>query len=477
MLDEIAQWPLDAESDSLGRYFRPPEGVDAVDAGERPLVTGAPGAGKSAVLAYIAERAGPHRPTSLIAIRDAVVTAMPRGEDAGDAVRAQAMARYVILMAVLDALITERRLEGAAIRDIARAFALDVGERLERALAGVFGSAFIFEVFGANPAPAGGRADLLEGIGAVEAMIADLLDDRPVYVLIDESQERRGGEGVLDALRGDALGAFLCAIEALEARVGPSLRPVIAARRSVFDCVEPVARGRWAGRSLDLSWSSDTLMAMAAFRVARAASAAFQEGEFTPPSVLRRVYRAAERRMSGASPLGRDVWPYIWRRTRGRPRDMIHFLAASARAALVAGKDEVDARTLAVAEAEHAAFMRATVADELLGEWPDAESLLEALGGLAGEELDGVALRDGLEQRMIALGEPEPIDATRRFVDRLYAVSAIGNASHEGRAEIADGFIHIAPAQGFDYGERVVVHPALRQALLANAAQAREAAG
>lgn len=458
MLEEIASWPLDAESDDVGRYFLRTGAVDALENGAAALIAGPPGAGKSALTAYLVSRGGVHRPTKRVAVKDALIAAFPRGEE-GRA-RARAFARYVILFGAFEALIGEGKLQGSGIREIARLFALDIGDRAEAALAHCFSPAIVFEVFGATPVPTKGRPALESGIEAIAQSLAPIIDDRRVFAIFDEADEHGAQRGAFDVLKADALDALLRANDDLAGAVG-GLTPIITARRAVLDRLNPQLMRDWDARSVNVEWSRTALYELAAFRIARAASARFEPGQYTASSVIRRVFKGAERRMAAEAEGGRDrVWPYVWRRTRGRARDMIHFVRAACQAALARGRSDVDAQALQAADRIHAAYLRDEVAGELNGEWAQSDALLGVLAQINPRGSDAVVFQRIVEDHMAKLGETEGVFAVRRFIESLYETCAIGNASAGGTGE--DAAFRIALNAGeFDYSAPVVVHRGL----------------
>lgn len=458
MLAEIASWPLDAESDDVGRYFLKTGAVDALESGAAALVAGPPGAGKSALTTYLVARGGVHRPTKRVAVKDALIAAFPRGEDAR--MRARAFARYIILFGAFEALIGEGKLQGSGIREIARLFALDIGDRAEAALSHCFSPAIVFEVFGATPAPQGGRPALETGVDDIARSLAPIIDDRRVFAIFDEADEHGAQRGAFDVLKAGALEALLCAVDDLSGAVG-GLTPIITARRSVLDRLNSQLLRDWETRCVNVEWGRTALYELAAFRIARAASARFEPGQYTASSVIRRVFKSAERRMGAEAEGGRDrVWPYIWRRTRGRARDMIHFVRAACQAALARGRADVDAQALETADRIHAAYLRDEVAGELNGEWAQSEALLGVLAQINPRGSDAVVFQRIVEDHMTKLGETEGVFAVRRFIESLYETCAIGNAPAGGSDD--DAAFRIAPnAEAFDYSAPVVVHRGL----------------
>ncbi len=459
MLEEIAEWPLDAEADDTRRYFTPPAFTEAIDSGERLLITGESGAGKSAITMHLAARGAPHRPTKRLAVKDAFFAAFPRDNGRGDE-HVKALGEYLVLLGVFEALIGERRIEGGRIRALATLFALDIGERLENALNQVFSPAIIFEVFAANPAPPEGRPSPIDGLPALRDGVLEALGPRKAYVILDEVLDPARAVNALDVLKTDVLSAFMAAADTLTAGDEPTIVPLFATRRAVFERLDLDERRAWSPRRADIVWTREGLMSLAAFRVARAASDAFSPGEYDEASVIRRVFRAAGRRM-GADGVGGGIWGHIWRRTRGRPRDMIHFFRAAARAALGRKLDEVDGRALRQAQLEHAAYLRADMAAEMKADWPDADHILAVLGELRGREVELATLHVLIEDRIAIMGEREATAASRRFIDRLFEISAIGNVRGATSGRDAEVFAHASPSASFDYGERAVVHAGL----------------
>lgn len=458
MLEQIAAWPLDAEDDNIGRYHLPAPAASRIAQGEASLVLGPPGAGKTALATYLARAGGYGGLAKTIALTEALTGAL-RGQHGPSSAGADA-AELLIFLAAFEALVDSRVLQGSAIRDLAPLLALDIPPRTLAALPLAFTPSIIEEVFGHPDAPRP-RAALNDGLPRARVGLARLLGERAVLVLIDEAPTRAGARRTIDALRVDVLADFLGAMETI-ARVGPAaVRPVMFTREGLFGALEGEVAQTWRPRRLDLAWSEEELFQVAAFRCARAASAEFAEGEFQPGSVLRRVFQAASRDMGEGAGRREGPWHHIWRRTRARPRDAIHYLRAAARAALETGADSVNAHALRRAEAMHAAYLHASVIEELSADFPDVEAALDALAEIGAGPVDPGTLNQAMEAALARRAEGEATAGARRAIELLFAASAIGNVVEEGGRKTRSVFRHLAPEAQISWADPFQVHPGL----------------
>lgn len=465
MLGAIASWQLDAERDDAARYYLDPPGLAAVAEGEVALILGARGAGKTALAERFLAQETDARVATRLALKDAVAAALRRqgagGERTADG---EGAARLVILIAAFEAMIDRRLVRGSAIRTLAKLFALDVGPRVEATLPQIVNRNIVIEIFGSRPGE-GERAPLMEGLERLEAALAPVLAGRRVFVFVDEAAEERDERGALDPLKVDVLADLLHAAATLPpADRGAPVAPVILARPEVFARLPESERRGWAERRLDLRWTEETLMRAAGFRAARAASADFTEAEINAPAFLRRVYRGAARMMADEDPRRESVWPYIWRRTRATPRDMVHHMKVSAAAARAAKRDDVDARALAHAARAHALYMRRAMADDLAVDFADPDAMLGALGALGARTGDFVRLQAALETALREAGQADVTHEVARAIERLFAVSALGVATHDGRRAV-EAYRCTDPALEIDPRDPIVAHPALADAL------------
>lgn len=457
MLDAIAEWSLSAEDDDRVRYHRPHPRARALLATSNVIL--APRGGGKTALALHAERvADVDAPATRVAIDAEIAAAFT---SLADPVERAAVGEVFVLFGAFQALAAQGGLTGGDIRAIAPRFAARYPHRIAAAFTRLFDHGLVFEALERAPAAFAGRP-VADALPEARAALQPYLSARTPIVMIDEPATQPGAVDDLDALRGAALRVIS---DAARAATTDGVRVVILARPEVW------ARASGAAQDgvVTLDWSETDLMDVAAFRAARAASPDFAMSEVNAPSVLRRVFAGAARRMT-ASDWRRDgPWPYVWRRTRARPGDMVHFLRAAARAALRVGRDAVDPSALEAAEAAHAVFLRRAVAAELRGDIPEID---DVLAGIAMMPERGSSVADFVGAIETALSRLEATEATagaRRVMDRLFAASAIGQAAAPANGRGGQGprevYRAADPNATLTLADRIVIHPALAHAL------------
>ncbi len=465
MLEVVATWELDAELDLPERYFRRHPAEDALRGGGAQVLLGGRGAGKTMLARRLVAAENPLIPASRVALRDAFMAAVRRIKTL-EPKEADATARYLILLGAFQALIEENLLQGSDIRELARGFAAKLDPRLEDALPLAFNRTLVFEIFGAPGAGRAARASAGQAVAMVESRIAKVLEGRKALVLFDEAAERVADAGALDALRDDALTILLAAADRLSrSPAGAVIAPVLMVRPDLFERLPEHARYPWAERTCDLTWTPERLRDMCGHRVARATDPKIADADIHADVVLKKMFRSARDVMDKerASRFS-GYWNFVWRRTRARPRDAVHFLRAAARAAGYAGRDDIDAAALAEADRQQSAYLRRELTDELRADIADIDDVLSGLVELDRREMTAQQLMAALEGVLTRIEGSEAISGARRVIERLFAVSAIGNVADDGRKR-REIFKFLEPAAEFDYGGAVVFHPGLARSM------------
>jgi hypothetical protein len=459
MLDAIAAWELDAALEAPQRYLLRTAAIDAVANGRASVVVGARGAGKTAATRAVVADSSRERPAARIGMKDAFLAALRPLAAPEQQPLASAFARYLMLLTALEAMMAEKLLHGSAIRELAREFAVTLEPSLAEALPLAYSKALLYEVFGDRAAPAPTRGTVVERIPALEAAAATALKDARALVLFDEAVDRSVVAGALDALRVDALRTLLLGVADL-AR-GPARErvvPVVFTRPGLFARLHRHEQEFWAGRRLDLTWTSRELKAAAGWRLARAV-----DPEAPPKAASHALARFLADAGKGA--WGEDAgWDLVWSLSRARPRDMVFFLRAAARNCRHRGVDAVDAQALQQARKTYAAYLRQDMADEIRDAAPDVEELMDAIARHGKQRLSAPELVEVLERVLDSHGI-EATAGSQDAIERFFEASAIGNFVREGRGGGHDVFVHDDPDARLDYTAPLVIHPGLASAL------------
>ena len=451
MLEAIAAWPMSAEDDGQSHAFWAHPIEERILGGEIDLVTGARGAGRSVLAERLLEACCADRPMARISPVTALIAA--RAETSVDG--RDVFARYVLMLGVFAALVDVGVIDGETVGDLARRLSHPQPSRLHGDLhaalpEGVSG-AFTFD--GAIEA-----GSLLERLPAMEAALALHVAGRKVLVVVEEAPV---SAGLNDELEARALTRLLSAGQRLTTKGGGSVRTIAITRNAVRDRLPRETRKAWDVRSADLAWSSTDLLNAMGLRVAHAASADFTFDEIDPAAMVRRVFRGAKRRMGERYLGGDSVWDYIWRRTRGRPREAAHFIAAGARAAIERGIDAVDEPALAAVEVVHAAYMRRVVVREFPHEADAVREVMMRLPQVVGPAHCPVAPVSEVVERALssASGDHAVFDA-KAMIEQLFDASVIGNVQGEAPKARAV-FKHLEPDASLEWGEPIRLHDAL----------------
>jgi hypothetical protein len=448
MLDVIAAWELDAALEDPQRILRTPA-IARIATGEAAVVVGARGAGKTAASRVIVAESARDRPVARIGLKDAFLVAI-RPLAAGDErARASASARYMMLLAALEAMLSEKLLHGSHIRELARCFAVVLEPRLEEALPLAFSRALLHEVFGDSAAPAA-RGDLVARIQTLELAVAAVLGPARALVLFDETADRSVVAGALDPLRVDALKVLLAGVADLAK--GPArerVAPVVFTRPGLYARLPDADRAIWDRRRFDFAWTSRDLKAAMGHRLARAADREAPAKAAAP---------ALQAFLAGVP------WRDLWTLTRARPRDAVFLLRAAARNARHLESEVVDAESLAWGRKTYANHLRQDMADEIRDAAPEVDEVLAALARHGKAVMSAEELVEVIERALLEAGSPEAVAASRSAIERFYEASAIGNLVGQGRSARAL-FVHDDPDAGLDYTAPIVIHPGLASAL------------
>jgi hypothetical protein len=449
MLDVIAAWELDAALEDPQRTLMRTAAIARIATGEASVVVGARGAGKTAASRVIVAESSRARPVARIGLKDAFLVALRSLAASDERARASASARYLMLLAALDAMLAEKLLRGSHIRELARCFAVVLEPRLEEALPLAFSKALLHEVFGDRAAPAA-KGDLGARIATLELAMAKVLGSARALVLFDETADRSVVAGALDPLRVDALKVLLTGVGDLAK--GPAharVAPVVFTRPGLYARLPDQERAIWDRRRFDLGWTSRELKAAMGHRLARAVDDE-SPAKAAVPAIQAFLFDTA--------------WSEVWALTRARARDAVFLLRAAARNARHRECDDADPEALRWGRKTYANYLRQDMADEIRDAAPDVEEVLAGLARHGKARMSAQELVEVIERALVEADSPEAVAASRGAMDRFFEASAIGNVVGVGRNE-RTRFIHDDPDSTLDYTAPVVIHPGLASAL------------
>lgn len=477
-LGKISAWANGAENEDFDKeYFFEPSWLKRIKSGERILIIGRKGTGKTAIARQLAQSDESAFAESVpFDAIDAARFGFAR-EDAFDREILTRVCRYLMLRTVCELLLEEDK-DGGLTSTIEKSLGVSLleyrkrplSERLRKLRIDAMGFGVEVGIQGSAPA-ATTPGDLLEQrIAQLTTALHGKAYARPFRIVFDALDS-----GWIEACQDNnqarytrKIGALIAAaIETRNQFKGSGLRiiPLVFTRADIFSQIVNAQRTAWEqDYGLHLDWTRGELQELLLHRIHQ--SARFYEGRCD----LKRAIEMTFKRRSGdlvdfdGNTRRLQLTDYVIDFSIGRPRDVVVYLAKTA--TLVLRENRKDGRItkedITSGITAYGQFLREEIQDELGGEYPGIRRLLNGMRGATALALSydrfGEIARKTLKSSMSG-GE------LQLLAERLFELGVIGH-------QLADGSHQFAvrdPTVTFDELLPLKLHPSYSTALSVSA--------
>ncbi len=445
-LAHVSEWTNGAENETFDKeFFFEPSWLPKIMSGERILVIGRKGTGKTAIARYAASGDGQNSCAEAVPFEaiDATRFGFKR-EEAHEKETLVRVCKYLILRTVCE-LYLDNAPDAAATPDLERALGITfdeyrkkpLSERLRRLRVDVAG--FGVEVgLSNNPSSALSPTDVLEArIDQLTEFIGNHIFSRTFRIVFDalDSGWIESCQDGTQARYARKVGALIAA--AIETRnqfkaMGRKIFPLVFTRADIFSQIMNAQRTAWEQDcGLHLDWPRSELQALLLHRIHRTGQ--FYEKHCDLKRALEMVFKHQTGEVADFDGKQRrlKLIDYVIDFSIGRPRDVVVYLAKTAE--LVLREKRKDARItkedLMGGLTAYGQFLREEIRDELGGEYPGIRRLLNGFRSATASTLSfdnfGVIARRTLNPDMRE-GE------LQLLAERLFELGVVGHQLSDG---------------------------------------------
>jgi hypothetical protein len=350
-LTQIAGWPVDAASDDATRYFFITHEAQRILRGERCLVVGGKGAGKTALSRFLESCSDEN--AVYIRLERSDYTFARFIERAGDGPAAiehyLSMWRHFILTRTHQEMANASLDEDSPFKTRCKVLAYDVIASLRKMK---FISSRLGDDFDEMPPPGSRRAE--QEMKRLKSHITRSAGTKRFFIIFDELDEvfaNSSQKAYFDCMTG-----LIAAAEVFVRQQAGPIKPIILLRDDIYDCIPAGRKGKWTDIKIDLQWDQQTIQKLLAFRIARAFDKHIDRIQPDFQTEWRRMFT------SGKITVGSrmvDKFDFIAERTLERPRDYICFIKECADILCKAddGYETVNAEQLKIAERRYSQYL------------------------------------------------------------------------------------------------------------------------
>jgi len=237
-----------------------------------------------------------------------------------------------------------------------------------------------------------------------------------------------------------------------------ALRPIILLRDDIYDFVRDPDKTKWEDLRVSLTWDSEQIKRLLAFRISKALDA---EGE-----VLQ--FKAAWSKLTPVPEMGMGsnkrkkipTFQFIERSTQLRPRDFIRYLQVCAEYTLENGLSYINSQAIQRSDKAFSNYLRSELQDEMLGILPEIQEIMGLFSTLR-KQFMPMAEFESAYLDLLAKNEHLPKRDPQFVVEQLFAFSVVGNYSRAQK----QFFRYSNPEARLNNKEWLVIHRGLFKSL------------
>lgn len=492
MLLEISQWKPEARDEDNARYFYPFPSLASVIKGEKIIISGRKGSGKTAVLTHIESLSSWDTHATRLTLADVVETALDKLPNDGLLRRQRSIDlwKFVILNAILDQMTglpnisegvssvldarrpkrPERQLKFSVERWRTSSFEIGVGDALGGPSLAV------------GRSPVQNNSNISDQIRIMEDIILGEKITGRHYILFDELDIGIGYASKLSDewnKYNDIIGGLIAACLDMKRNFShKNIHTIVFIRDDLFNEVIWQDKGKWSPFVLELRWSIGEIRNLLAHRLSRAIDRdCVKDRSFSDiwSNLFSRSNVFVTSKRSGARSI--QIIDYIKQRSFSRPRDFISYLQKCAEFTMKGGgTGKISPDAVILCEYDYSKGIRQEAIDEISFRIPDIDKIFSLFDTLnTGRHFNFEAF----DRRVVAAQEDGRVGnawSSEMILEMLFKYSIVGNArkylAPNSEKEVwYRTFYYVKPTSNLQLKRLMTVHSSLYSALFPSTAE------
>jgi hypothetical protein len=470
LLQEIAEWKLEAKLEDNRRYFFHVNEVNRIAQGQRSFVIGRKGSGKTAISEYLCRQTTADTFSIKLTFKNFPFNELYELRDASYAAPHQYITLWKFLIySHVCQLMTRNPAIDTLTHDILNKVYLENQMSLPRRIHRWLDRDFGVEIFGVGmnvgAAPADERRQsLIMRVQKLEDLLLKHVDTSKYLIVFDELDEDYRNvtdEQQLTQYSALITGLFKAVqdVRSVFSRQKAKLYPIIFLRDDIYDIIQDSDKTKWNDLRIDLDWDVDRIRDVIAFRITRAldpdATRALPFADAWGTLFFDGLVKAGKKGKNRT-----HAFEYILRSTHLRPRDFIQYLKACAEDQLrKSPPNKISASAIKRVDRAFSNYLKSELMDEMYAVIPDISSVLDVISQLKKWLFSVKEFIDAYNRQLkrSSLLERDPT-----FVLQvLFIFGVIGNQTRGGKHI----FRYRNKEARFSFDDLIVVHRGLFKAL------------
>lgn len=470
LLEEVADWKLEAKLEDNGRYFYHTRAADLLIQGRRSYVIGRKGTGKTAIGEYLEAIKQNGYFAQKLTFKNFPFNSLYALKDKGYNPPNEYITawKYLIYATACKLLAQNKNVDLESRNELKRLFDHDISSALPGAVSkwtglkfelNVLGNGGSIEVSEQQQRPA--DLTLSQKVEILENYIEGKLGAETYVIIFDELDEDY--KEIMDPARHaeytHLLTSLFKAVQDVRSRFKKwKFYPIVFLRDDIYSVLQDPDKNKWSDYLIELSWDKDSIKNLMAFRISRALD---KSGPILPfADAWGRLFNGGEVEYGFQQKKKMPAFEYITRSTLTRPRDYVRYLQVCSDRSIEKGLEKINPDIIRGEDKAFSNYLRAELEDEIHAIIPEIGKVFNLISSLRKQEMY-VHEFVSLYEQAIANGDIQKRDA--RFVlEILFAFSVIGNIPRQANHKV---FKYQNKEARLNFNEKICIHRGLFKSL------------
>ncbi len=493
-LKEISKWDPDAAREDNERYFYKYPQIEQVLLGQRAIVVGRKGTGKTAIFEFIRRQENYKTfvaPLKFSNFSFDILYKMVDRRFSGPT-KYIAIWKYIIYSNLCGLLLRDQSIANESLLELRKAFPAFTDEKIKAYIPKIRKDSLRLEIpeflsLSSEEGLPAGEIDWVNAVDTLEQALQEITVKNKYYVLFDSLDDdfqrlvERDDTGkiILASEYLDLVTGLIKAVYDIKAIFdnkgggGSAICPVVFISSDIVGLLRDRDRGKWESIFFDLKWGRSEIENFIAFRISRAVSATSRPMHFDHAwqtlfrkSMIQLARINAKRTAHAAA--GNDVrripvFDYVLQKTLLRPRDFVSFLKPLAVHQVRWGRELISARDVLNCEMAYSKYFRQEFIDEIGPVVPEVDVIFEIISEVKKPIVKNQELSDRIRAAINSGRLRTPKDYSVNVIIRLlWDYDVIGFFDSRSATRV---FKYVSPAESFSNDADIIVHSGLYRIL------------
>ncbi len=395
LLNEIANWQLEAKSEDNQRYFYHLNEASEILQGKKNYVIGRKGTGKTAISEHIGKASNNTSVfTEKLSFKNFPFNELYELNDTKYTLPNQYITlwKYLIYSFICRMMLKNQNINSDVRESLSLSYDIDPITRLPRIVKKWTDNEFEVLEIGRASNKNSQQTNWIERANILEDIILVHLDNSNYYVIFDELDEdyRDIKDKEQSVPYNNLLTSLFKAVQDIRNTFKPlnkNVIPIIFLRDDIYAIIKDPDKNKWSDLRIDIDWDENKLKKLFAFRISRALDSNCQESQiFSFPDAWDKIFVRRAVQMGHQARNAMEIFPYITRSTHLRPRDYVKYISACAKEAIENDRNIITPIIVKRVDKAFSNYLKAEIEDEIQALLPDISTIFQVISQIGKQQ-------------------------------------------------------------------------------------------